>query len=101
MQVVKKWLSYRRASPKYRKCTSELDEINPSRWTSEFDDELLELLDVLHLCVKLEPAQAELLHCVCAGPLMTVADLERERILPIASASRKPPRLDPGLFTSP
>jgi hypothetical protein len=98
MHVVRKWLSYRHPDPKYRKRTSPLDDINPTRWTAQFDDELLELLHVLDRCVALEPIQADLLARICAGPLVTVADLEREGVFPVPQAARKPPRQDPTLL---
>lgn len=94
MPVVRKWLSYRQSEPKHRRRTSELDNVNPQRWTAQFDDELLELLAVLDLCVRLEPEQDELLDEVVRGPLVTVADLEREGVLPVSAAYRKPPRQD-------
>lgn len=93
MPVVRKWLSYRRSDPKHRKRTSELDDINPQRWTAQFDDELLELLAVLDMCVQLEPEQDQLLDAVVSGPLVSVEDLEREGVLPVQAAYRKPPKL--------
>ncbi|MEU3650867.1 type ISP restriction/modification enzyme [Lentzea sp. NPDC034063] len=92
MPVVRKWLSYRRSDPKHRRRTSELDNINPQRWTVQFDEELLELLAVLDMCVRLEPDQDALLNEVVNGPLVTVADLEREGVLPVPPAYRKPPK---------
>lgn len=92
MPVVRKWLSYRQSDPKHRKRTSELDDINPQRWTAQFDDELLELLAVLDMLVRLEPEQDELLDNVVRGPLITVEDLERKGVLPVPAAHRKPPK---------
>lgn len=54
--------------------------------------ELLDLLNVLGRCVALEPRQDHLLDLICTGSLITVAELEREGILPAASACRRPPR---------
>jgi hypothetical protein len=90
-QIVRKWFSYRHPDPPHRKRTSPLDDINPHRWTAEFDDELLELLDVLDGCVALEPDQADLLERICTGPIITLDDLEREGVLPAPSSYRKPP----------
>lgn len=81
------------AIPKHRKRTSELDDINPQRGTAQFDDELLELLAVLDMCVQLEPEQDQLLEAVVSGPLVSVEDLERERVLPVQAAYQKPPKL--------
>ncbi|MDX8052476.1 type ISP restriction/modification enzyme [Lentzea sp. BCCO 10_0798] len=92
MSVVRKWLSYRQSNPKHRKRTSELDDINPQRWTAQFDEELLELLAVLDMCVRLEPEQDELLDEVIKGPLVTVTDLEQEGVLPTPAVYRKPPK---------
>ena len=92
MPVVRKWLSYRQSDPRHRRRTSELDNINPQRWTVQFDEELLELLAVLDMCVRLEPDQDALLNEVVNGPLVTVADLEREGVLPVPPAYRKPPK---------
>lgn len=94
-QVVARWFSYRQRNPKRKKRTSALDEINPTCWTAQFDDELLALLNVIGRCVALEPRQADLLDRVCDGPSITVTDLEGEGILPAPEAFRKPPRLLP------
>jgi hypothetical protein len=98
MPIIKKWFSYRQPDPKYRKRTSPLDDLNPTRWTAQFDDELLDLLQVLDGCVTLEPLQADLLDRIRVGPLVTVADLEREGVLPVPPAARKPPSREPTLL---
>lgn len=72
-----------------------MDDVNPTRWTAQFDDELLDLLNVLGRCVALEPHQSHLLDRICAGPLVTVTDLENEGFLPVADAFRKPSGLPP------
>lgn len=90
MKVVKKWFGYRKKSPTGRK-SSPLDDINMEKWTADFTTELLQLLHVLTLCVELEPAQADLLDRICAGPLITVADLEQEQVFPVPAGARKPP----------
>jgi hypothetical protein len=91
VQIIRKWFSYRHPNPARRKRTSPLDNINPYRWTAGFDDELLDLLEVLDGCVALEPKQRELLDRICAGPTITVNDLEREGVLPAPAIYRKPP----------
>lgn len=91
LSVLDHWFSYRKQHPSRKKRTSSLDDTNPTRWTSEFDDELLNLLNVLGRCVALEPRQAILLDRVCAGPMVTVADLERENVLLVPAGYRKPP----------
>ncbi|MGH7929317.1 MAG: type ISP restriction/modification enzyme, partial [Candidatus Binatia bacterium] len=94
-QVVPRWFSYRQRNPSRKKRTSALDEINPTCWTVQFDDELLALLNVLGRCVALEPRQADLLDRVCDGPSVTIADLERQGVLPVPDAFCKPPPLLP------
>ena len=94
-QVVPQWFSYRLRNPSRKKRTSALDEINPTCWTAQFDDELLALLNMVGRCVALEPRQADLLDRVRAGPLVTVTDLEKEGVLPVPDAFCKPPRLLP------
>ena len=91
-RVIDKWLSYRLRDSPRKKRTSKLDSINPSCWTAQFDDELLDLLNVLHRCVALEPRQADLLERVCASTCMTVDDLSRLGVLPVPEKLRKAPR---------
>ncbi|WP_198958255.1 type ISP restriction/modification enzyme, partial [Amycolatopsis sp. KNN50.9b] len=91
LQIVRKWFSYRHPDPRRRRRTSPLDDINPSRWTAEFDDDLLDLLEVLEGCVELEPAQRDLLERILAGPLITADDLEREEVLPAPPPYQRPP----------
>jgi hypothetical protein len=90
MKVVKKWFGYRKKNPAGRR-SSPLDEIHPERWPADFTTELLQLLNVLTLCVELEPDQAELLERICAGPLITVTDLEQARVFPVPASVTKPP----------
>jgi hypothetical protein len=97
--VVSKWLDFRMRRPRHRKVTSPLDEINSTRWTAEFDDQLLEVLEVIRRCVALEPAQRELLEEICAGPVVTVRDLEREGVFPVPASARKPPGTARTLFS--
>jgi hypothetical protein len=90
--VVRKWFSYRLHNPRHKRRTSPLDDINPARWTAQFDDELLDLLNVLDRCVALEPRQADLLDRICAGHQLTVADLEQRGVFPVPVAARRPQR---------
>jgi hypothetical protein len=52
---------------------------------------LLELINVLEMCIDIEPLQADVLTRVCDGPLITVADLKQESVLPVPASARKPP----------
>jgi hypothetical protein len=90
MRIVRKWFDYRKKNPRGR-WSSPLDDINPEMWPPKFTSELLDLLNVLCLCVDLEPQQAALLGRICTGPLITVADLERARVYPVPETARKPP----------
>lgn len=90
--VIRRWFDYRRRAPRQRKRTSPLDDINPARWTAEFDDELFALLNVLGRCVALEPRQSDLLDRICAGPLISVPDLHREGVFPVPGHLGRPPR---------
>jgi hypothetical protein len=51
--VVRKWFSYRQQNRCQKKGALALDDINPTRWTAQFDDELLALLNVLGRCALL------------------------------------------------
>jgi type ISP restriction-modification system protein len=90
MPIVRKWFNYRSARPRIRR-GSPLDDIRPA-WDSETTGDLLDLLNVLGLCVALEPSQANLLDRILAGPMIDVADLTRSGVLPVPIAARRPPR---------
>jgi hypothetical protein len=90
MKIVKKWFGYRKKNPAGRK-SSPLDNIHSEEWPAEFTTELLQLLHVLTLCVELEPDQADLLEKICNSPLISVDDLERAGVLPVAASTRKAP----------
>ena len=72
--VVRAWLGYRMRDGAGRK-SSPLDEIRPERWTAQFTRELLELLWVLEATVEQQPALAQLLAHVVAGPCFTATEL--------------------------
>ncbi len=87
--VVKQWFSYRkldRSKPPMgdRRPPSKLGDIQPDHWLAEYTTELLNVLNVLGCLVDLEPAQAELLETICAGPLIPEAELK------VAGALEKP-----------
>lgn len=74
-QVVTQWFSYRRRDRSRpiigdRRPPSPLGEIQPEGWLSEYTTELLNVLHLLGRLVALEPAQADLLDRICAGPLI-------------------------------
>lgn len=77
MQVVKKWLGYRTATPAGRAASSSspLDRIRPTTWKPAWTDELLDLLSVLRHTVEILPEGAALLDRICDGPLIAASDL--------------------------
>jgi Type ISP C-terminal specificity domain/N-6 DNA Methylase/Pentapeptide repeats (8 copies)/NACHT domain len=89
MKIVKKWLDYRKENRSGRR-SSPLDAVVPDRWPSEFTTELLELLNVLGRCVKLELAQDDILDRICQHPVITIADLTQAKVLPCKYSARKP-----------
>ena len=73
--VLTQWFSYRRRNRERpqigdRRTPSPLGDIQPSAWSAEYTTELLNMLNVLGRLVELEPAQADLLERVCAGPTL-------------------------------
>jgi len=84
MRVVKRWFDRRKKDPDGRR-SSPLDGLVPTTWDPAWTTELLELLNVLTLLVDLEPAQADLLDRIAAGPLVTVADLTTAGLLPVTA----------------
>jgi hypothetical protein len=93
MRIIRKWFDYRKKNPRVR-WSSPLDDTHAPRWTARFTSDLLELINVLGLCIDLEPHQAELLDRVCAGPLFTVADLEHAHVFPVPDVAGKPPAVE-------
>ncbi|WP_372425140.1 type ISP restriction/modification enzyme [Salinarimonas chemoclinalis] len=78
--VLRQWFSYRKADRSRpvigdRRPPSELERIIPDGWLAQYTTDLIDLLNVLGRLVALEPAQADLLGRVLAGPLLDRADL--------------------------
>jgi hypothetical protein len=74
--VLRQWFSYRKLSRERpqigdHRAPSPLGDLQPDAWPAEYTTELLNLLNVLGRLVTLEPAQADLLERVCAGPILT------------------------------
>jgi hypothetical protein len=89
MKIIRKWFGYRKKDPAGRR-SSPLDIVNANRWPARYTTELLELLNVLEMCIDIEPRQAAVLARICDGPLITVADLMQERVFPVPPSVRKP-----------
>jgi hypothetical protein len=75
-QVLVHWFSYRRRHRDRpiigdRRPPSPLGDIQPDSWLAEYTTELLNVLNVLARLVLLEPAQADLLERICAGPTLS------------------------------
>ena len=95
LRVVQSYLKYRMKKGAGRK-SSPLDDIRPTRWTSQFTTELLELLWVLEATVKCYPEQKELLEAVVASDCFQADELP-----PVPDEMRKPPKartIKGGLF---
>ena len=80
-KVLVQWFSYRKKHRERpiisdRRKPSELGDIQPDHWLAEYTTELLNVLNVLSLLVELEPQAAALLGRICAGPLVTKAELQ-------------------------
>ena len=86
LKVVQSWLKYRMKRRAGRK-SSDLDEIRPERWTSQFTTELLELLWVLEATVKVYPEQARLLEEVIESDCFKADELPA-----VPEEMRKPPK---------
>lgn len=79
-QVLVQWFSYRKKHRERpiigdRRKPSPLGDIQPDHWLAEYTTELLNVLNVLGLLVDLEPQADALLARICAGPLISEADL--------------------------
>ena len=87
--VLRQWFGYRkrdRSKPIIgdRRPPSPLDQIQPEHWPADYTSDLIDLLNVLGRLIKLEPAQADLLERICAGPLLSVAALREAGAIPAA-----------------
>ncbi len=87
-QVLRRWFSYRKKDRERptigdKRPSSPLGDIQPDGWPAEYTEDLIDLLNVLGRLVALEPAQADLLGRICAGPLIDAATV---------AASRPPPQ---------
>jgi hypothetical protein len=92
-QVLRQWFSYRKKNRERpiigdRRPPSKLGDIQPDHWLAEYTTELIDLLHVLGRLVELEPAQADLLERICAGPLIPAGRL-REVGITAESAGRR------------
>ena len=87
LKVVQSWLKYRMKKGAGKK-SSPLDDIRPECWTSQFTDELLELLWILTDTVEQYPEQAKLLVAVNSSECFQIEELP-----PVPAEMRKAPKL--------
>ncbi len=93
-QVLLQWFSYRKKNREKpiigdRRPPSPLGDIQPDHWLPEYTTELLNVLNVLGLLVELEPKQSDLLERICAGPLISEAELKAAGALAIQVTPKK------------
>ena len=100
MRIVRKWFDYRKENPSGRR-SSPLDAVGPNCWPSKFTTELLDLLNVLGQCAKLEPVQENILDRICQRPVIAIEDLTQAKVLPVKDSMRKPLSRDEQLATCP
>jgi hypothetical protein len=86
-RVLWNWFSYRRQDRTKpvigdKRPPSPLDAIQPDGWLPEYTTDLIDLLNVLGRLIALEPAQADLLNRICAGPLRSAEELRAAGALP-------------------
>jgi len=97
-QILLQWFSYRKKNRERpiigdRRPPSPLGSIQPDHWLAEYTTELINVLNVLSWLVEIEPQQASLLDRICAGPLISLSELEEAGALEVPSKtkrSRKP-----------
>jgi hypothetical protein len=96
MPVVKKWLGYRTRKGAGRAASSPnaLDQIRPTEWAEEWNQELIDLLTVLTLTMDMQSSLADLLDRICAGPLISATELpvptKSERSVPKVHSKGSP-----------
>lgn len=91
-QALWHWFSYRRHDRRRpimgdRREPSPLGNIQPEGWLPEYTTDLLDLLNVLGRLIALEPAQADLLNRICAGPLRSAEELSAAGAFAIPEAA--------------
>lgn len=93
--VVKRWIGYRLKRPRGHVRTSPLDEINAASWTLDFNNDLLDLLNVIGCLLQLEPRQDMLLEGILSSPLIDNDELKNNGILPVPPSAEDPQPLRP------
>ncbi|MFC7535542.1 type ISP restriction/modification enzyme [Actinoplanes sp. GCM10030250] len=91
-RVVERWFDYRKAQSAYKWATP-LNDTSLLEWNDVVAGEMLDLLNLIALCIKLEARQANLLSQVITSPLVLSADLENVGVLPLPEWARKVTRI--------
>lgn len=88
LDVIPKWLGYRRAKPAGRAASSDspLDQVRPTTWPAEWSIELVEIVSAIKETLVMTPAGGALLDEIIAGPLISADELP-----PVPAALRLPP----------
>ena len=99
-QVLLQWFSYRKKHRERpiigdRRQPSPLGDIQPDHWLPEYTTELLNVLNVLAMLVELEPKQAELLHRICGGPLISEDELRNAGAFAVEGTPKPKKRKSP------
>jgi hypothetical protein len=97
MNVVKKWIGYRKATPTTRG-SSPLNDIVTESWPKAWTDELLDLLHVITQLRDLESRHSSLLKKVLAGPLLSNSSLQKAGLLPAPNFMTKPANPSDGIL---
>ena len=100
-QVLRQWFSYRKKDRERpiigdRRPPSQLAFIQPDHWLAEYTTDLINVLNVVGLLVDLEPAQAELLDRVLAGPLISDEELRVARAFELPPPTKKKAKAQEG-----
>ena len=66
--------------------------IQPDHWLPEYTSDLIDLLHVLGRLIALDPAQADLLNRICAGPLRSAEELRDVGALALPEVAGAPKR---------
>ena len=104
-RVLVHWFSYRkrdRTRPIIgdRRPPSPLGNIQPDHWLAAYTTELINVLNVLGWLVEIEPQQAALLEQICAGPTISIGELQAAGALasPVTTRRSKVAKVSPVLF---
>jgi Type ISP C-terminal specificity domain len=93
-RVIESWFRFRLRERRGAQPKSELDTMSRLTWTSEYGDDLLNLLNAIGRCVLLEPKQEDLLDRICTAPMMSPDAVSRstDKKSPVPRVPRQPVR---------